>query len=102
MYFAEGRGSEPFKGYAVLDFAANYDIPIFRSTRPFVQVILFNLTGNDKLIKWNTTVTRNTAGPVDSLGLPTTYTKGATFGTGTANTHYPLPREFRITFGLRF
>jgi hypothetical protein len=102
LYFAEGRGSEPFKGYAVLDLAANYDIPVFRSARPFVQFIFFNVTGNDKLIKWNTTVTRNTAGPADSLGLPTTYTKGATFGTGTANTHYPLPQEFRITFGLRF
>jgi hypothetical protein len=102
LYFAEGRGSEPFKGHGVLDLSANYDIPVFRSVRPWVQVIFFNVTNNEKLIKWNTTVTRNTAGPVDSLGIPTTYTKGATFGTGTTNTHYPLPREFRITFGVRF
>jgi hypothetical protein len=61
-----------------------------------------NLLNNDKLIAWNTTVTRNVSSPLDGLGQPTGYTQGANFGKGTTNAHYPVAREYFVSFGLRF
>ncbi|MFN8058943.1 MAG: TonB-dependent receptor [Vicinamibacterales bacterium] len=100
--FFGARGSEAFKGYGVVDLAINYDIPIVKSLRPWLKLELYNVANNEKLIKWNTTVRPDPASPLDSLGLRTGYLKGATFGTGTANSHYPAPREFRAAFGFRF
>ena len=76
--------------------------------RPWLKVELFNALNNDKLVQWNTTVRPDPASPVDALGIPTGYIKGAAFGTGTANTNYPQSlvgtglRGFRMAVGLRF
>jgi hypothetical protein len=107
IYFAP-RGSERFKGYGALDMSANYDIPVFRTAKPFFKFDLFNVLNNDKLVAWNTTVLPDPDSPVDALGLPTGYIKGSRFGTGTSNTNYPQSivgtglRGFRMSFGLRF
>jgi hypothetical protein len=39
---------------------------------------------------------------VDSLGIPTGFIKGANFGKGTTTSHYPFPREYFLTIGIRF
>jgi hypothetical protein len=124
VFFAE-RGSEMFKGYGVLDTSINYDIPVFRTLRPWLKFDIYNLFNNRKLIAWNTTINQNRTGPLDNLGLATTYTKTATFGTATGNTltnlgsttinAYPLSyggpdgdratpggRTFTIALGFRF
>jgi hypothetical protein len=122
IYFGD-RGSQPFAGYGVFDMSVNYDIPVFRSLRPWLKADIFNLFNNEKLIAWNTTVRPVSAasgGPVDALGIPTTYTQGTTFGTATGNTvsnlslagipAFPLAfngaqaggRTFRVAFGFRF
>jgi hypothetical protein len=119
MVFFDARGSESFAGYGVLDLSINYDVPIVRTLRPWVKLDIYNLFDNLKLIAWNTTVSQNTS-TVDALGLGTTYTPGATFGTATGNTvtnlysttinTYPLAfagatpggRTVRVAVGLRF
>ena len=85
LFFAD-RGSETFKGYGLLDTSINYDIPVFRTLRPWLKFDIYNLLNNRKLIAWNTTLSQNRTGPLDNLGLATTYIKGATFGTATGNT----------------
>src|SRR5262249_29012936 len=80
------RGSQTFRGYGVLDASVSYNVPLFRSLRPWVKFDTYNVLNNLKLIAWNTTVSQNTAAGVDNLGLATTYTKGPAFGTATGNT----------------
>jgi hypothetical protein len=108
LYFA-ARGTGIFNGYALLDTSINYDIPVFRSARPWLKLDIYNLLNNQKLISFNTTVKPDPNSPKDSLGLATGYLPGATFGQATSAANYPIPfqsqtggRTFRVAFGLRF
>jgi hypothetical protein len=85
LYFAD-RGSENFDGYSVVNLSVNYNVPVFRSLRPWVKLDLYNLFDNRDLIAWNTAVSQNRAAGVDNLGLATGFTQGANFGKGTGNT----------------
>jgi hypothetical protein len=110
VYFG-GRGSELFKGYAVVDTSFNYEIPVFRTARPFLKLDIFNLLNNDKQIAWNVVVSQDPNSPKDALGLATGYRQGSRFGQGTSNAHYPQNpqttvgtglRGFRLALGFRF
>jgi hypothetical protein len=91
IFFGE-RGSESFEGFALLDLAVTYGIPVWRSAQPWIKFQAFNLLNNQKLIGWDTTITVDPASALDADGLPTGYVKGARFGQGTSNAHYPTPR----------
>jgi hypothetical protein len=101
VYFG-ARGSESFKGSGVLDAAVNYNIPIWGDVRPWIKLEVFNLLNNDTQTGWSTTVFPDAGGPTDTLGLPTAYVEGPDFGQATSNAHFPTPRTFRISAGLRF
>jgi outer membrane receptor protein involved in Fe transport len=108
LYFG-ARGSELFKGYGVFDVSLNYNIPVFRTLRPWVKFDIYNAFNNQKLIAWNTTVMPDEAGPRDALGLPTGFVQGERFGKAEANTDFPIPfqtetggRTYRLAVGFRF
>jgi len=108
LYYGD-RGTGDFKGYGVMDLAATYGIPVWKTVRPWLKVEFYNLFNNAKQIAWDTTVTRNLTGPVDANGLPTTYNQGANFGKATSDNQFaqPIPgqnggRLFRMAFGIRF
>jgi hypothetical protein len=108
LYFDE-RGSQEFPAYGLVDANISYNIPVVGSVRPWVKFDVYNLLNNQKLIQFNTTVRPDPASPLDALGYRTGFTRGAAFGTGTANTHYPVPfggqtggRTYRVAVGLRF
>jgi len=108
LFFGE-RGSETFDGYALLDLALTYRVPIFRTLSPWVKVEALNLTNNQDAIQWNTTVTPDPNSPLDAHGLPTGFIEGPNFGRATANTHYPVwrpgftgGRTFLVAGGIRF
>ena len=101
LFFGE-RGSEDFEGAHTFHVAVTYSVPVWKTLRPWVKLEVYNLLANDKLMTWNTTVTRNTAGPVDENGLATQYNKGASFGKGTGNATYPVQRTFQFAVGFRF
>ena len=101
IFYAD-RGTGSFAGYARLDLSAQWELPIRREARPWLKVELFNVLNNDKLLSWNTTVRPNYDGPLDELGLPTTYTEGPRFGEATSAGNYPGGRSFRIALGFRF
>ena len=93
----------------MVDTSINYDVPLFRSFRPWLKFDVFNLLDNLKQVKWNTTVRQNAATTKDSLGLATGYTLGPNYGKAEANSDFPTPlagvgggRTFRVAFGLRF
>jgi outer membrane receptor protein involved in Fe transport len=107
--FFDERGSESFKGYGLLDLSVRYGVPIWQTVQPWIQMQVYNVLNNNKLIQWDTTVTRDLTGPVDAIGQPINYVKGPNFGKGTAATHYPRwssgengGRTFRLAMGVRF
>jgi hypothetical protein len=107
--FYNGRGTEEFEGYGLVDFAATYQIPIWRTLRPWLKAEVYNVLNNDKLVGWTTTVNPDPASPTDELGLRTGFVRASTFGNPRANTDYPRPlpgldglRTFFVSFGLRF
>ena len=109
IYYAQGRGSETFNGYALFDLSLNYDIPVWETLSPWIKANFFNLFNNDKLVQFNTTVRPNASGPVDALGIPTTITNGRSFGEATSKNHFPqyIPgldglRAFQLAFGVRW
>ena len=108
VYFGD-RGSQSFKGFALVDLAVTYGVPVWRSAQPWIKFESFNLLNNQKLIAWDTTITADPASPRDEFGLPTGYVEGPKFGQGTSNTHYPAPRAgidggrmFDVAIGFRF
>ncbi|HEY6359939.1 MAG TPA: TonB-dependent receptor [Vicinamibacterales bacterium] len=108
LFFGE-RGAYDFKGYGVMDFAATYNLTVWRSLRPWFKVEVFNMFDNQKQIAWDRTVAAKAAGALDANGYRTEYTEGPRYGQATAGTHFPTPypgqtggRAFRIAFGTRF
>ena len=109
LYFSPGRGSEQFKGYGLFDLSFQYGIPVWQSLKPWIRAEIYNVLNNDGVIRWNTTITPDTDGPVDELGLPTRYIEGPRFGQATSPNHYPQYspgqnglRTIRVALGLSF
>jgi hypothetical protein len=107
--FYEGRGTGQFKGFQVADLAATYNIPVFRTLKPYLNVTIFNAFNNQTLIRWATTVSQDPTTPVDDLGLRTGYRKSATYGLANNNNQFPVPsiggtggRTWRFAAGFRF
>ncbi len=108
LYFGE-RGTGEFAGYGMVDLAANYHIPVWRSVSPWVKLEMFNVLNNQKLIGWQTTVTADPNSTKDANGLPTGYLPAAGFGNARTNADYPRPlpgvdggRTIQVAFGMRF
>ncbi len=101
LYFGK-RGSQQFKSWTTLDFAATYGIPVFKSLSPWLKLAVLNVLNDHTLIGWNHTVAPDYNGPVDSLGLPLDYIKGPSFGKARDNSDYPAPREYQVSIGIRF
>ena len=93
---------------------------MFRSLRPWVKFDVYNLLNNRKLIALEHDGQPEHRGARDSLGLATTFNRGANFGKATGNTQtnvsstginsFPLAfqgapaggRTFRMALGFRF
>jgi hypothetical protein len=108
LYFGD-RGTESFEAFGLVDFAATYDIAIWKTIRPWIKFEIYNILDNNKLIGWNNAVTPDPASPLDANGLPTGYIKPTNFGTARANSDFPRPlpgidggRSFLMAFGMRF
>jgi outer membrane receptor protein involved in Fe transport len=110
VYFEGERGIGTFKGYGVFDLGLGYNIPVFRTLRPWLRLDVYNFFNNQKLIGWNTTVTQDPTSPVDEFGLRTGYREGGSFGRATSSSlHFPIPfqgetggRTYRFAMGVRF
>jgi hypothetical protein len=101
LYFGV-RGSQSFSSTHLFDLAANYNIPIWGSARPWLKAEFYNIANSLPLYRWNTAISVDNASAKDELGLPTGYKKGSNYGKGTAVTHYPGARRFQMSFGFRF
>ena len=107
--FFGARGENSFKGYGVMDLAATYTIPTWRTVAPWVKLEVYNAFNNQKQIAWDRTVSPDPASPRDANGLPTGYIRGPRYGVATSDAQFPQPflgqnggRAFRMAFGMRF
>jgi hypothetical protein len=107
LFFTERGAGGEFESSHLFDFSLHYDVPVYKSARPFIKAELRNAFNKQPLIGHNVTVTPDANSPVDALGLRTGYTRGANFGkplnshTAT-DPHVPYPRELRFSVGFRF
>jgi hypothetical protein len=108
LFFGE-RGSEEFEGYGLVDLAATYQVPVWKTLKPWLKLEVLNMLNNDKLIGWDTSITVDPASALDADGLPTGYIRGPRFGQGTSTANYARPRPgltggrtFLGAFGFRF
>ncbi|MDE3154550.1 MAG: TonB-dependent receptor [Acidobacteriota bacterium] len=107
--FFDGRGTGHFKGSSLFDVALNYDVPVFRTLRPWVKLSVYNVFNSLPQIAWNTTILPDPNSPKDSLGLPTGYLLAPGYGQADSNADYPSPyrgvtggRTFLVSAGIRF
>ncbi len=105
IYFGS-RGSESFKGASQMDLSLGYDIPVFKTVRPWLKADIINLFNNQTLgagtAGFRTTVQPDPNSALDNLGLATGFIKSSTFGTALSANSFPLARTFRVAFGVRF
>ncbi|MCA1581850.1 MAG: TonB-dependent receptor [Acidobacteria bacterium] len=101
LFFGE-RGAGEFQRVHGVDVALNYGIPVWKTVEPWIKFEVRNLTNEQALQQFDTTVTANNSGPKDANGLATTYTTGPNFGKATASTHYQSPRTYLASAGIRF
>jgi hypothetical protein len=101
LFFGK-RGSGEFESQHLVDLALNYELPIWKTARPYFKAELRNAFNAQPLIGFNTTISPDPNSPLDELGLPTGFIKGANFGKNTVLTHNPIPRELFLSVGFRF
>jgi outer membrane receptor for ferrienterochelin and colicin len=96
------RGSVQFPGAHQFDIALTYNIPIYKSLKPYVKFDARNAFNNVGVIRFNDTIQVDPTSPVDSFGLPTGFIKGARFGQPTQDVHFVVPRTISFVLGFRF
>jgi hypothetical protein len=108
IFFGD-RGAYEFKGYGVMDLATSYNVPVWKTVRPWVKMEVYNLFNNQKQIGWDKTVSADAASVLDANGIATGYVEGPKFGQATSGAHYPQPylgqnggRAIKMAMGLRF
>ncbi len=101
LYFGD-RGAGEFNSVWSADLALNYQVPIWKTLAPWIKFQVNNMFNQDKLVTYSTSIAADPNSPKDAFGLPTGYTKNSTFGKGTSNANYLVPREYLISAGIRF
>ncbi len=111
--FFDERGSEFFEDSHQVDLALLYQVPIWKTARPWLKLEFYNVFNNQPLVAFNTAVTPDASSALDADGLRTGFIKPAVFGTARSNADYPratttpagvaqYARTFVMSFGLRF
>ena len=70
VYFGD-RGSQFFPGVALFDTSINYELPVYKTARPWLKFDVYNLFNDLTVIRYNTTVNPDPNSPLDAMGLPT-------------------------------
>ena len=102
--FYGDRGNNFYPSQQRWDLSVAWDAPIYKTVAPYVRFAITNLFNTAYLNNYNISVTalRGATDPKDANGLPTTYRKGASFGTATSSTNYQTARTLSAAAGIRF
>lgn len=101
VFFGE-RGAQEFDSATTVDLSINYAVPIWRDLELWLKGDIVNVFDDDTQTFGNIDINAVTDGPLDSFGLPTTFTAGPRHLDATTNGHFVAPQEYQITAGIRF
>lgn len=102
IFYGE-RGAGTFgEATSLFDVSLSYGLPVFRSIEPWIKFDVRNALNDQSQTFGTTSVTAVTAGPLDELGLPATFTPASTFGAPRSSNDYVIPREYFVSAGIRF
>jgi hypothetical protein len=96
------RGDLEFDDSLSIDLSINYQLPIWKDLRLWLKADVLNLFNDDAQISGNDNIAPNFDGPVDELGLPTTFVTTDSTGDPFNNDDFAATREYRFTVGFRF
>lgn len=111
--FFDERGSEFFNASNQVDLGVLYQLPLWKTLRPWLKLEYYNVFNNQALVGFNTAVTPDANSPLDANGLRTGFVRGSNFGTARSNADFPratntpggaaqYARTFLMSFGFRF
>jgi hypothetical protein len=105
IFFGE-RGSQSFEGFALVDLAVTYGVPVWRSAQPWIKFEMFNAQQSEADCMDTTIAAIRPARAMSSVCRPATCKAALP---GTANSHHPTPRPgadggrmFDMAVGFRF
>jgi hypothetical protein len=101
IFFGD-RGDASFDDALTFDLSLNYQLPIVADFDLWIKADLYNVFNDDSQLAGRTTVDANLDGPLDSLGIPTTFTAPGNYLDARNNADFTEPREYRFTVGFRF
>jgi len=101
LFFGE-RGGVKFDDAWTFDFSVNYQLPIWKDLDLWIKADVINLFDDDAQVAGRTNVDGDFNGPLDGLGLPTTFTTPGNYRSARNNADFTAPREYRFTVGFRF
>jgi hypothetical protein len=116
-HYFSARGARRFDDYFSWDLSTRYEIPVFRSLRPQLELSVRNLLNNHSVLNFNTTSLTavysdpdnpspdNLTGvrPNGSCGFDSEPSLTCTgFGRIRNQDDYQLPRQFLVTVGFQF
>ena len=101
LFFGE-RGGVEFDDALTFDFSINYQLPIWKDLDLWLKADIINLFDDDAQIAGRTNVDADFDGPLDSLGLPTSFITPGNYLSARNNNDFTDPREYRFTVGFRF
>jgi hypothetical protein len=87
------------------DLSLNYQLPIYKDFQLWLKADIFNVFDDDTQTagRSNVNAVREVdGGPVNSLGIPTTFTEPGNFRSARNNADFVDPQEYRFTVGFRF
>ena len=101
VFFGE-RGAEEFDSEHNVGLALNYEVPVFRTLRPWFKFQIRNLLNDKAQISGSTAVNPDPASPLDEFGLRTGFLPTTNFRKPSSSGDYQFPREFLVSLGFRF
>ncbi|MEM1179028.1 MAG: TonB-dependent receptor [Acidobacteriota bacterium] len=101
LFFGE-RGNVEFDDALTFDLSFNYTLNLFSDFELWIKADVFNILDEDAQLAGRSAVDANFDGPLDSFGLPTTFTTPANFERARNNADFVAPREYQFTVGFRF
>ena len=91
-----------FGDSTTVDLSVNYQLPLVKDVKVWLKADMINVFDDDSQISGEDDVVGDFNGPLNALGLPTTFNDRSDTGDGEAAGHFVLPREYRFTIGFRF
>lgn len=94
--------TQDFGDSTTFNMSVNYQLPLFKDIRVWLKADMINIFNDDSQISGEDDVVADFNGPLNTLGLPTTFNNRSDTGDAKSTGHFVAPREYRFTVGFRF